>query len=92
MQSKQLNPDAKEWLPKIKESRVCWECNTAGHIRTKCPVILFNKAVKLANTQCWTCGKFGHRNWECSIKFCTYCKKSGHMKQQCFKLMNKQQS
>ena len=48
--------------------------------------------------KCRTCGKIGHKSTQCKSKhgkdekndvFCNYCKRPGHVKANCFKLMKK---
>jgi Zinc knuckle len=50
--------------------------------------------------KCQNCGKLGHKSAQCKSKavqedkeiMCNYCKKSGHLKTQCFKLLRKNQN
>ena len=50
--------------------------------------------------KCRNCGKLGHKSAQCKSKavqedkeiICNYCKKSGHLKTQCFKLLRKNQN
>jgi hypothetical protein len=50
--------------------------------------------------KCRNCGKIGHKAAQCKLKqmrkeineaICNYCKKPGHIKSNCFKLMKKKQ-
>ena len=51
--------------------------------------------------KCCNCGKLGHKAAQCNSKqvkeekndiICNYCKKSGHVKANCFKLLKKNQN
>lgn len=67
----------------------CHSCGQKGHVQKYCPLLKGEiKQEKSNNDTCQNCGLKNHVTENCK-GVCRYCKKSGHLLENCFKLKNK---